>query len=296
MPAEGMEWMPRESILTFEEIERLAALMVERLGITSIRLTGGEPLVRSHLAVLVSKLSALGVDLSMTTNASRLASSANDLAAAGLNRVNISLDSLRRDRFARITGRDDLDSVLDGIRAAIDAGLEPVKLNVVAMAGVNDDELVDFADFGRRHSVLVRFIEFMPLDATHDWLPESVLSQKEILDGVGRVHPLEPVARGHSPAQRFRYLDGGGEIGVIPSVTAPFCGDCDRVRLTAEGSLRNCLFATEEAQLRALLRSGADDDALESAIRSEVARKAEGHAIGQATFVRPRKSMSQIGG
>lgn len=296
MPAEGMDWMPREAILTFEEIERIAALMVNRFGITSIRLTGGEPLVRVHLPLLISKLAALGVDLAMTTNGSRLADAAVDLRAAGLNRLNISIDSLDRQRFARITGRDDLESVLAGIKAAQAAGFDPVKINVVAMAGVNDDEIVDFAEFGRTEGVLIRFIEFMPLDATHEWLPSSVLSQESILEAVGKVYPLEPVLRGSSPAQVFRYLDGGGEIGVIPSVTAPFCDNCDRVRITAEGALRNCLFSTVETDLRDLLTGNATDDDLERAIRSEVAAKAVGHGIGQPTFVRPRKSMSQLGG
>ncbi len=296
MPAEGMDWMPREAILTFEEIERIAALMVNRFGITSIRLTGGEPLVRAHLPLLISKLAALGVDLTMTTNGSRLAEAAVDLRAAGLNRLNISIDSLDRQRFAQITGRDDLESVLAGIKAAQAAGFDPVKINVVAMAGVNHDEIVDFAEFGRAQGLLIRFIEFMPLDATHEWLPTSVLSQEAILAAVGGAHPLEPIPRDSSPAQSFRYVDGGGEIGVIPSVTAPFCDNCDRVRITAEGSLRNCLFSTAETDLRELLTNGATDNDLESAIRSEVAAKAVGHGIGKPTFVRPRKSMSQLGG
>jgi GTP 3',8-cyclase len=296
MPEEGMPWLPREDVLTFEEIERVARVMVSALGITSIRLTGGEPTVRAHLPVLVSKLARLEVDLSLTTNGAMLASQAADLRRAGLGRVNISIDSLRRDRFAELTRRDELPRVLEGVAAAVSAGFEPVKLNVVAMRGVNDDEVVDFAAFGRRHGVEVRFIEFMPLDADGRWTREAVLGQDEIVAAIHAVFPLEPVERGHAPAERFRYRDGGGEVGVIPSVTRPFCEACDRVRLTSEGGLRNCLFAVDEVDLRSILRRGGDDEALEAAVRGAVGRKAAGHAIGQVTFIRPRKSMSQIGG
>lgn len=262
-------------------------------------------MVRAHLPVLVAKLAALDtpehpVDLSLTTNGATLAGSAEDLRAAGLARVNISIDSLRRDRFAELTRRDELDRVLAGIDAAIEAGFDPVKLNVVAMRGVNSDEVVDFATFGRQRGVVVRFIEFMPLDADERWSSEAVLGQAEIVAAIHAVHPLEPVARGSEPAERFRYLDGRGEVGVIASVTQPFCGSCDRVRLTSEGGLRNCLFATDEVDLRVILRSGLPpgyvDDALADAIAGEVRRKAAGHAIGQVNFIRPRKSMSQIGG
>ena len=296
MPAEGLQWLPRSEMLTFEEIERIARVMVERFDVSSIRLTGGEPTIRAHLSVLVAKLAALGVELSITTNGTMLTNLAGELRDAGLHRVNISLDSLRPERFAELTRRDDLDRVLAGIDSALAAGFDPVKLNVVVMRGVNDDEVVDFARFGRDRGVAVRFIEFMPLDAEQRWRPESVMSQSEIIERVGAVFPLEAVQRGSEPAERFRYLDGGGELGVIPSVTRPFCESCDRVRLTSEGAMRNCLFAVKEVDLREVLRGGGSDDDLAEAIQGEVRRKWAGHAIGQVTFVRPRKSMSQIGG
>ncbi len=301
MPAEGLEWLSRADVLTFEEIERVARLMVQRFGIDSIRLTGGEPTVRARLPVLVEKLAALSsdehpVDLAMTTNGATLAGLAVDLRSAGLDRINVSLDSLQRDRFEKLTRRDELDRVLAGIDAAVAAGFDPVKLNVVAMAGVNEDEIVDFAAFGRDRGVVVRFIEFMPLDADELWSGDAVLSQAEIVSAIREVYPLEEVERGSQPAERFRYLDGRGEVGVIPSVTRPFCEACDRVRLSSEGGLRNCLFATGEVDLRVIMRDGGTDDDLVAAVAGEVRRKAAGHAIGQATFVRPRKSMSQIGG
>ncbi|MFP4512538.1 MAG: GTP 3',8-cyclase MoaA [Acidimicrobiales bacterium] len=299
MPAEGMDWLPREDVLSFEEIERIARLLVERYGFDSIRLTGGEPLVRAHLPVLVAKLAALGVDLSLTTNGSTLAHSAEELVRAGLGRINVSLDTLRPDRFVEITRRDELETVLAGIDAALAAGLSPVKINAVMMRGVNDDELVDFARFGRERGVTVRFIEFMPLDATGEWTDDQVVTHAEIVERIGEVFPLEPLGeavRGSAPAERFRYLAGGGEIGVIASVTQSFCSSCDRVRLTAEGQLRACLFALEETGLRDLLRSGASDDELAAVVESTVGSKWAGHNIGDAVFIRPTRSMSQIGG
>jgi cyclic pyranopterin phosphate synthase len=296
MPEEGMQWLPREEVLTFEELERLARVLVERHGITSIRLTGGEPTVRAHLPLLVSMLAALPVDLALTTNGATLASCAADLAAAGLRRVNVSLDTLQPDRFAAMTRRDELASVLAGIDAALTAGLAPVKLNVVVVAGVNDDEVVDLARYGRDTGVHVRFIEYMPLDADGTWERQQVVSQAEILERIGAVFPLEPVGRGSEPAERFRYLDGQGEVGVIPSVTEPFCGSCDRIRLTADGQLRSCLFSLEDHDLRGILRSGGTDDDLSDAIEACVGAKWAGHAIDRVHFVRPGRSMSQIGG
>jgi cyclic pyranopterin phosphate synthase len=296
MPKEGMQWLPREEVLTFEEIERVAGVCVERFGFDAVRLTGGEPTVRAHLPVLIAKLARLGVDLSMTTNAGTLAASAADLCEAGLARVNISCDSLRRDRFEELTRRDELPSVLAGIDAAVEAGLDPVKVNVVVMAGINDDEVVDFARFGRERGVTVRFIEFMPLDADERWNRSLVVPRDEIVDAIDAVLPLEPVGRDHQPAERYRFRDGRGEIGVIPSVTDAFCDSCDRVRLTPEGGLRNCLFALEETDLRAVMRSGGTDDDLAAAISATVGAKWAGHAIGQVHFIRPSKSMSQIGG
>jgi cyclic pyranopterin phosphate synthase len=296
MPAEGLQWLPRAEVLTFEELERVARVLVERHGIRSIRLTGGEPTVRAHLPVLVSKLAGLGVDLALTTNGATLRAVAGDLADAGLRRVNVSLDSLQADRFEALTRRDELHHVLDGIDAAVEAGLAPVKLNVVVVRGVNDDEIVDLAAYGRDRGVTVRFIEFMPLDASGTWANDQVVTQAEIVERIGAVFPLEPIVRGHEPAERFRYADGRGEVGVIPSVTRPFCEQCDRIRLTADGQLRSCLFSLEDHDLRAVLRSGASDDDLSDAIEACVGAKWAGHAINQVQFIRPGRSMSQIGG
>ena len=297
MPAEGLAWLPRPDLLTYEEIERVARVCVERFGFTGIRLTGGEPTVRAHLPVLVEKLATLGTDLSMTTNGATLRLLAGDLRAAGLRRINISLDSLRPETFFAITRRHALDQVLDGIDAAVDAGFSPVKVNCVLIRGVNDDEIVDFARFGRERGVTIRFIEFMPLDAEEGWAPGTVVPGAEVVDTVAAVYPLAPVdARGSAPAERFRYLDGAGEIGVIASVTQSFCGSCDRVRLTAEGMFRNCLFSVKETDLRAILRSGGSDDDVAGAIAADVGTKWAGHSIGRVDFIRPDRSMSQIGG
>ena len=296
MPEEGLEWLGRDQLLTFEEIERLATVFVERFGFDSIRLTGGEPTVRAHLPVLVERLARLDVDLAMTTNGVTLGLVAADLAAAGLRRVNVSLDSLRRARVLELTRRDCLAKVLDGIDAALAAGLSPVKLNAVVVRGVNDDEVVDLAAFGRDRGVDIRFIEYMPLDADGGWRADQVVPAAEIVEAVGARWPLEPVVRGSEPAARWRYLDGRGEIGIIPSVTDAFCGSCDRVRLTAEGQLRSCLFAIEETDLRGPMRAGATDDELAALIQGCVAGKWAGHGITRVDFSRPRRSMSQIGG
>jgi len=296
MPEEGMQWLPRDDILTFEEIERVARLLVERHGIESIRLTGGEPTVRAHLPVLVEKLARLPVDLALTTNGATLRLVAHDLAAAGLKRINVSLDTFDRERFVAITRRDDLHKVLDGIDAALEAGLRPVKVNAVMMRGVNDDELLEFARFGREKGVVVRFIEFMPLDADQSWSNGAVVTAAEIVERIGAVYPLEALAQSSAPATRYRYCDGAGEIGIVASVTQAFCGTCDRVRLTAEGKFRNCLFALEEYDVRTLMRNGASDDEISACFEAAVHAKWAGHQINQVHFIRPKKSMSQIGG
>ncbi|MGI9600984.1 MAG: GTP 3',8-cyclase MoaA [Acidimicrobiales bacterium] len=296
MPAEGMQWMPRSDLLRFEEIERVARILVERFGIDAIRLTGGEPTIRAHLPVLIEKLAGLGTDLSLTTNGTNLNRIADDLVAAGLKRINVSMDSLRADRFEELTRRDELEHVLAGIDAAIAAGLDPVKINAVMMRGINDDELLDFARFGRDRGVTVRFIEFMPLDATGDWSNDQVVTLDEIVTRIGEEFPLEPVERSAAPARDFRYLDGKGRIGVVASVTEAFCGTCDRIRLTADGQLRNCLFAVDEFDVRSLLRAGSSDDAIAKLMTEAVAAKWEGHQINQVQFIRPKRSMSQIGG
>lgn len=291
-----MVWQPRQQLLTFEEIERVARVCVERFGFDSIRLTGGEPTVRARLPLLVERLAALDVDLALTTNGVLLEGMAEDLAAGGLGRINVSLDSLRPDRFEAITRRDQLGDVLRGIRAAKAAGLGPVKVNVVVERGVNDDEVVDMARFGRDEGVTVRFIEFMPLDADGRWDRTSVVPSEEIVAAVHSVFPLSEEPRGNAPAARFRYVDGGGEIGMIGSVTEPFCSSCDRIRLTSDGQLRSCLFSPDETDLRELMRSGAGDDELAEAVRRTVEGKWAGHGISQVNFIRPARSMSEIGG
>ncbi len=310
MPEEGMTWLDRKDILSFEEIERLATICVHRFDVDSIRLTGGEPTVRAHLPMLVEKLAQLkvpstakspmagkNIDIALTTNGATLRLLADDLKSAGLSRINISLDTLQSERFLKITRRDHLANVLDGIDSAIQAGFAPVKINAVIQRGVNDDEILALASFGRDKKIEVRFIEFMPLDAQGQWQRNDVVGQDEIVATINNVYPLEQVAaRGAAPADRWRYLDGAGTIGVIPSVTKPFCGDCDRVRLTAEGQFRTCLFSTTEFDLRAMLRGTATDDAIASEIARAVGTKWAGHAIGNVTFVRPKRSMSQIGG
>jgi len=296
MTEEGMEWMPREGLLTFEEIERLASILVTRYGVDSIRLTGGEPTVRAHLPRLVQKLAALGVDLAMTTNGATLPLVADDLFAAGLKRVNISLDSLHRDRFIELTRRDELDRVLDGIDAAIDAGFTPVKINAVLMRGINDDEIVDFARFGREKGVVVRFIEFMPLDADEMWGPERVVPLAEVIETINDEFPIEAVQRTSAPATRYRYKDGAGEVGVIATVTEKFCDTCDRIRLTADGQFRNCLFAVTDYNVRDAMRGGASDDELAKLLEGAVHDKWAGHGIDTVHFIRPKRNMSQIGG
>ena len=310
IPEEGMKWLPRSGVLSFEEIHRLAAIFVERFEVDGLRLTGGEPTVRAHMPVLVRKLAELRVpassasplagrkpDLSLTTNGATFRLVAHELRDAGLDRVNISLDTLQAERFLEMTRRDELVRVLDGIEAAKEAGFSPVKINAVVERGVNDDEIVALATFGRERNVEVRFIEFMPLDASGHWMNDKVVSQDEIVAAINAVYPLEQVsARGAAPADRWRYLDGAGMIGVIPTITKPFCGDCDRVRLTADGQFRTCLFATTEFDLLKLMRADASDDDIAVEIQRAVGTKWAGHQINQVNFIRPTRSMSQIGG
>jgi cyclic pyranopterin phosphate synthase len=299
MPEEGVAWLPRSDILTFEEIER-TAYVARSLGVDSVRLTGGEPLVRAGIVDLVARLGRVGFsDLSMTSNGTGLARMASELVAAGLKRVNISCDSLRPDRFAAVRRRGSLPSVLEAMDAAEKAGLAPVKLNVVVIAGVNDDEIVDLAAFGRDTGRIVRFIEFMPLDADETWERTKVVPGEEILARINAVWRLEPASERSldpAPADRYRFLDGQGEIGVITSVSRAFCGTCNRLRLTADGAIRNCLFANDEHPVRDLLRSGGEDSDLELLIRQAVWAKRAGHGINDLGFLRPARSMSMIGG
>ncbi len=303
MPEEGLNWLDRAEVLTFEEIERVARLCVERFNVDSLRLTGGEPTVRAHLPRLIERLAALRLsdgrkpDIALTTNGATLRSIAQQLRDAGLDRINISLDSLQRERFLAMTRRDELDNVLAGIDEAVAAGFEKVKVNSVIERGTNDDEIVALATFGRERGVEVRFIEFMPLDATNEWEKQKVVTQDEIVSMISEVYPLEQIpARGAAPADRWRYLDGRGSVGVIPSVSHPFCGDCDRVRLTSDGQFRTCLFATNEFDLKSIMRNGGSDDEMAQVIIDAVGTKWAGHQINQVNFIRPNRSMSQIGG
>src|SRR6266508_1903927 len=282
MPAEGMQWLPREELLTYEEQARIARVCVERFGFEAVRITGGEPTLRAHLPRLIAMLAPLDIDVALTSNGVKLPEMAHDLAAAGLRRINVSLDSLRPDTFAALTRRNDLDRVLAGVDAALDAGLDPVKVNCVVIRGVNDDEVVELARFGRDRGVGIRFIEFMPLDATGEWSMDAVVPAREILDRIDAAFPLERAASERvekAPAELYHYADGGGDVGVIASVTEPFCDDCDRVRVTADGKFRTCLFALDEFDLRAIVRAGGTDDDLADEIERAVGTKWAGHRI-----------------
>jgi len=301
MPADGLPWLPRSEILTFEEIARLSAVMVG-LGVEQIRLTGGEPLVRRDLPALVRMLSDIpGLrSLSVTTNGVLLARQAEALAEAGLTRINVSLDSLVRERFAELTRRDALAQVLAGLEA-LEAypAIHPIKINAVAMRDFTESEVVDFARLARRKPYVVRWIEFMPLDADQIWRKEDILTGAEIKALIeAEFGPLVRITSGDASetARRYTFSDGVGEVGFINPVSEPFCTWCDRIRLTAEGRLRTCLFALEETDLRGLLRSGADDETLARAIRAAVWHKELKHHIGDTRFRRTARSMSMIGG
>ncbi len=298
MPERGMTFLPGPALLSFEEILRVAAV-ARSLGVTAVRLTGGEPLVRRGLDRLVGRLRDLGfTDMSLTTNGMLLAPLLPALIGAGLGRVNISCDSLRPERFAAIRRRGDLATVLGSMDAAESAGLPPVKVNVVLERGGNDDEILDFAAFARATGRVVRFIEFMPLDAQGAWRRDRLVPGDEVVRRIGSQWPLAAVegADLHAPADRFRFADGGGEIGVISSVTQPFCGTCNRLRLTADGAVRNCLFSDDESDVRRTLRTGGTDDQIERQLRRAVWAKRAGHGIDDPGFLRPARTMSMIGG
>lgn len=298
MPEEGMQWLHKAKLLTFEEIADLAEVFIA-LGVRTLRLTGGEPTLRRDLPALVEMLASLSPrpELAMTTNGFLLGDLADPLAGAGLDRVNVSIDSLMKHRFAEITRRDALDQVIEGLHAAMRAGLEPVKVNCVVVRGTNDDEILDFARLARETGYEVRFIEFMPLDAEEGWNRAQVVPKDEILQTIEQAFPLRPVSSGAEPATVWRFADGApGKVGVIPSVSDPFCSSCNRLRLTADGQFRTCLFALEETDLRALIRNGAPPSEVERAIRAAVWEKQAGHRINEADFVRPSRSMSLIGG
>ena len=300
MPAEGLPWLPKREILTYEEILRLARIFID-LGIRTIRLTGGEPLMRQDIDILIAGLTRLEpeLDLSMTTNGFFLKEKAQRLAEAGLKRINVSLDSLQPERFERMVLRDGqlVSKILDGMRIASEVGLSPIKINCVVMRGHNDDELVAFARLGREHGYQVRFIEYMPLDAQGAWNMQAVVPGAEILARIHAVFPLAPVTgNGSEPATVYRFADGRGSIGVIASVTEPFCDQCNRIRITADGQLRTCLFSILEHNLKGLLRSGATDEEIADFILAAVWKKEPGHKINQPDFVKPTRSMSAIGG
>jgi cyclic pyranopterin phosphate synthase len=299
MPADGLPWLDRAEVLRFEEIERLVRVFAG-LGVTDVRLTGGEPLVRRDFSKLVAMLAGVdGLrDLSLTTNGYLLERDADALVDAGIQRVNVSIDSLQRDRFFEMTRRDSLPQVLRGLDAlARHPEVHPIKVNAVAMRGFTEQEALPFAEFARSTAFQVRFIEFMPLDADHAWSPDSVLAGDEIRRIIDAVHPLEELPREPSATARvFRFADGRGEVGFVNPVSEPFCADCNRVRLTADGKLRTCLFSMHETDLRGPLRTGASDLELDGLIRDAVWRKELKHHVGEPGFRQPPRTMSAIGG
>jgi cyclic pyranopterin phosphate synthase len=299
MPPEGLDWLPSPDLLTDDEVVRLVRIGVEELGITEVRLTGGEPLLRRGIVDIVGQIAALEPrpQLSLTTNGIGLEHLAAGLAGAGLDRINVSLDTVRRPTFITLARRDRLDDVLRGLAAAAAAGLQPVKINAVLMRGVNDDQAVELLDFCLANGYRLRFIEQMPLDAQRGWDRADMITAEEIFATLESAHRLTPLAgRGSSPAEEFLVDDGPARVGVIASVTRPFCGSCDRVRLTADGQFRNCLFARSESDLRGPMRSGASDAELAARWRASVAGKRAGHGIDDVTFLQPDRPMSAIGG
>jgi cyclic pyranopterin phosphate synthase len=300
MPEEVVRFVPRADLLTYEEIERFVRV-VSRLGVNKIRLTGGEPLVRSGVPELVRRIAGVpGVaDLALTTNGMLLEELSADLRAAGLHRLNISLDTLHEETFQKISRRRGLDRVLAGIFAAKQAGFERIRLNAVSIRGITEEEIVPLADFARRHELELRFIEYMPLDADGRWAMDQVLSGDQVRAvierEIGGLEPL-PVTDPSQPATDYRYVDGGGRVGFINPVTHSFCSDCNRLRLTAEGQVRNCLFSTVEWDARALLRGGGSDQELAALVRASIAAKKPGHGIDTADFIKPQRAMYQIGG
>ncbi len=299
MPAEGLPWLERAEILRFEEIERLVSLFAD-MGVHDVRLTGGEPLVRREFPLLARMLSQIDAvhDLSVTTNGFLLERDAEALVAAGIDRFNVSVDSLQRDRFFELTRRDALPQVLRGLEhLASFPEAHPIKINAVAIRGFTEDEVIPLADFARRTPYEVRFIEFMPLDADHAWTEDSVLTGAEIREAVDAVYALEPEPREpHATARVYHFADGHGKVGFINPVSEPFCADCNRIRLTVDGRLRTCLFSLNETDLRGPIRDGADDDELERIIRDAVWEKELKHHVGEAGFIQPARSMSAIGG
>lgn len=297
MPAEGLPWLQRDELLSFEELERVVSLVAE-MGVRDVRLTGGEPLVRRDLPRLVTMLKPHLDDLALTTNGYLLERDAAALVQAGVDRFNISIDSLQRDRFYEMTRRDALPRVFAGIEAlAAQPGVGKIKLNAVAIRDFTEAEALPFARYAREHPFEVRFIEFMPLDADHNWTRDDVLTGDELRAIIHSEHPLiEEPREPHSTARTYRFADGKGRIGFVNPLSEPFCGDCNRIRLTAEGALRTCLFSLNETDLREPLRSGAGDDELEQIVRDAVWRKELKHHVNDAGYVQPDRTMSSIGG
>lgn len=301
MPPEGLDWLPTPELLTDDEVIRLIRIGVTQLGIREVRFTGGEPLLRRGLPSIVAATAALDPRprIALTTNGIGLNRIAPTLAEAGLDRVNVSLDTVDADTFEKLTRRRRLDDVLAGLAAAARAGLTPVKVNAVLMRGINDHEAPDLLAYCLEHGYQLRFIEQMPLDAQHSWQRATMVTAEEILDRLGHAYTLTPVdaaQRGSAPAELF-WVDGGpATVGVIASVTRPFCGACNRVRLTADGQVRNCLFARKESDLRGPLRAGASDAELAERWRAAVATKLPGHGINDPSFLQPSRPMSAIGG
>ena len=297
MPAEGLDWTPTEQVLTDAEVIRLIEVAVTRLGVTSVRFTGGEPLLRKGLPAIVSAANRLGARTALTTNGLGLQFLAQPLKDAGLDRVNVSLDSVDPATYAAITRRDRLDDVVAGIAAAAAVGLRPVKVNAVLLRGINDDQAPDLLQWCLDLGYELRFIEQMPLDPQHGWDREDMVTADETLESLSASHRLTALdGRGSAPAERYLVDDGPHVVGIIGSVTRPFCGDCDRVRLTADGQVRNCLFARDESDLRSALRSGASDSELAERWVMAVASKLPGHGIDDPTFLQPNRPMSAIGG
>jgi cyclic pyranopterin phosphate synthase len=294
MPAEGLPWLPSEELLSDDELVRIITVAAS-LGVTTVRLTGGEPLIRPGLPGLVARLAGL-VELSLTTNGLGLTRLAQPLADAGLRRVNVSLDTLRPDRFLELTRRDRHHEVIAGMAAAAAAGLSPVKVNTVLMRGVNDDEALELLDWSLEHGYELRFIEQMPLDPQHAWDRGVMVTADEILERLSARHTLTPAERGSAPAEVWLVDGGPARVGVVGSVTRPFCGTCDRIRLTADGPLRNCLFAREESDQRTPLRAGATDSELAVRMQSAIRAKKAGHGIDDPGFLQPDRPMSAIGG
>ena len=300
MPAEDVQFMDRQNLLTFEEIERFVRVAVP-LGLRKIRLTGGEPLVRRDLHVLVRKLAAIPeiIDIGVTTNGLLLADQAQDLFDAGLRRINVSLDALDPAKFEQITRRTGYEKVLAGIQKAQDVGFAPVKVNAVSIRGLTESEIVPFGHFARRTGAEIRFIEFLPLDSDSAWQRDKVLFAHEIVELLSReIMPLVPCPdqNPHAPATEFQFEDGIGRIGLIASISQPFCMSCDRFRITADGKLRNCLFSLEETDVRSMIRNGGQDEEIAAAIRASVSAKKEGHEINTSRFIQPARPMHSIGG